>query len=77
MPLPESIGDYLRLCGRPHKRKYVPMSVMGSMALKCASCMGLTRYERHIRQLLGVGSQVAQARQGIFAVEPPLLARAT
>jgi hypothetical protein len=28
------IPTYLRLCARQHKRKYVAMSVMGSMALK-------------------------------------------
>ena len=32
MPCPETIQDYLRLCGRQHKRKYVAMLVMGSMA---------------------------------------------
>jgi hypothetical protein len=28
------IPTYLRLCGRQHKRKYVEMSVIGSMVLK-------------------------------------------
>jgi hypothetical protein len=28
VPLPETISEYLRLCCRPHKRKYVGISVM-------------------------------------------------
>lgn len=26
--IPKNIGEYLKLCGRPHKLKYVGMSVM-------------------------------------------------
>ena len=34
MPVPDSIATYLRLCGRPHKRKYVGISVMLSRVIK-------------------------------------------
>jgi hypothetical protein len=29
-----TLYDYLRLCGRPHKRRYVAMSVMFSCSMK-------------------------------------------
>jgi hypothetical protein len=35
VPIPDSISNYLRLCGRQHKRKYVGISVMLSCFIKC------------------------------------------
>jgi hypothetical protein len=34
MAAPTAIDDYLRLCDRQHKRKYVAMSVMCSIIVK-------------------------------------------
>ena len=35
MPVPDSISDYLRLCGRQHKRRYVGISLMLACFIKC------------------------------------------
>jgi hypothetical protein len=53
------IPTYLRLCGRQHKRKYVAMSVMGSMTLKVApvrvgAMRNVTNQWRVRRELIGM-----------------------
>ena len=34
-----TLYDYLRLCGRPHKRRYVAMSVMLSSVTTTSFCL--------------------------------------
>jgi len=34
MSTPDTIGEYLRLCGRPHKQRYVAISVMLACFIK-------------------------------------------
>src|ERR1035441_790625 len=62
------IPTYLRLCGRPHKRKFVAMSVMGSMALKVPPVrFGCdTRRELLASSAESVGTKLAQIAEGMY-----------